>query len=562
MASTSGSLPPLVILGYQLREQIASGSTSRVYRARHQSPNHAHPFAAVKVVRLDDRVHDSIMQRKQLVREMRIHETLKHGNVLELFGGVSRMQDSDEQNGWPKGLYLCLALADGGDLFDKIPPDFGVPEDIAHLYFTQLVEALKYLGRQGICHRDVKPENCLLDAHGNLKLSDFGLATVFKYKGQTRLLKDRCGSPPYAAPELALVDPYAGEPIDVWSAGILLFTLLVGSESLFSFFISFRCPDPSSALLMRFWDLDTPWDEPTRKSPEFVEFVAGRFRSQEPWRRIGAAPMDFLLRLLNVDPSRRLGLDQFGLHEWYRRENDLLGPDRTTVVRPAELAKRLTDALHRTGWLGAPSQAYVTATQASQRGQQAMSMTFQGSIQLYSQLSMAPTQRSNPHLTRFFSTLPLETLVQYVDQAFSALAQHSIQQSSSSSSPSSSALHASAGLKHEIISMIAPTSTTTGNAPRPKPMARFKFGMKDRRGEKLTGSLSVTESVLPDLNDDPSSNAGGMDVDDEDAKIGAEDRGTKGWDVVMWKKSGDPMELKRVWKLLCSFLPDGTVFAT
>ncbi|SCV70180.1 BQ2448_1574 [Microbotryum intermedium] len=534
MASTSGSLPPMVILGYQLREQIASGSTSRVYRARHQSPNHAHPFAAVKVVRLDDRVQDSIMQGKQLVREMRIHETLKHGNVLELFGGVSRMQDSDEQGGWPKGLYLCLALADGGDLFDKIPPDFGVPEDIAHLYFTQLVEALKYLGRQGICHRDVKPENCLLDAHGNLKLSDFGLATVFKYKGQTRLLKDRCGSPPYAAPELARADPYAGEPIDIWSAGILLFTLLVGN---------------------------TPWDEPTRKSPEFVEFVEGRFRSQEPWRRIGATPMDFLLRLLNVDPSRRLGLDQFGLHEWYRRENDLLAPDRTRVVRPAELASRLTDALHRTGWLGAPSQAYVIATQASQRGQQAMAMTFQGSIQLYSQLSMAPTQRSNPHLTRFFSTLPLETLVHYLDQAFSALALNPAQPTSSPIPPLN-ALHASAGLTHEIVLMVAPTSTTMEDAPRPKPMARFRFGMKDRRGEKLTGSLSVTESVLPDLSDELSSSRGGMDVDDEDAKMGDDDRGTKGWDVVMWKKSGDPMELKRVWKLFCSLLPEGTAFAT
>lgn len=89
--------------------------------------------------------------------------------------------------------------------------------------------AQKYLGKQGICHRDIKPENCLLDGDANLKISDFGLASVFKYKGKSRLLQERCGSPPYAAPELAQPAPYAGEPVDVWSAGILLFALLVGS---------------------------------------------------------------------------------------------------------------------------------------------------------------------------------------------------------------------------------------------------------------------------------------------------------------------------------------------
>lgn len=82
----------------------------------------------------------------------------------------------------------------------------------------------------------------MLAANGNLKLTDFGLCAVYRYKGKERTLSGRCGSMPYVAPEVSReLDPvlipqlgeaggYAAEPVDVWGMGIVLFTMLVGSE--------------------------------------------------------------------------------------------------------------------------------------------------------------------------------------------------------------------------------------------------------------------------------------------------------------------------------------------
>jgi serine/threonine protein kinase len=81
-------------------------------------------------------------------------------------------------------------------------------------------------------HRDLKPENLLLSAAGTLKISDFGLSSVYMLKetGRRRKLTERCGSLPYVAPELSTEDPYEAEPIDVWGVGVILFTLLLGSK--------------------------------------------------------------------------------------------------------------------------------------------------------------------------------------------------------------------------------------------------------------------------------------------------------------------------------------------
>lgn len=128
---------------------------------------------------------------------------LKHPHILKFLGVEERGVTAQERGRYLPGIYMVLELAGGGDLFDKITPDVGVETDLAHFYFTQLMAGLEYIHQQGVAHRDVKPENMLLDNEGNLKIADFGLCAVYKHKGREREMKGACGSLPYIAPEVS-----------------------------------------------------------------------------------------------------------------------------------------------------------------------------------------------------------------------------------------------------------------------------------------------------------------------------------------------------------------------
>jgi 5'-AMP-activated protein kinase catalytic alpha subunit len=112
-----------------------------------------------------------------------------------------------------------------GELFSYITSKNKLKEEESCRLFQQLIAALEYLGRLGLVHRDVKPENLLLDEQLNLKVVDFGLSNTFK-PGEK--LATACGSPCYAAPELIKGLEYMGPKADLWSAGVVLYTLVCG----------------------------------------------------------------------------------------------------------------------------------------------------------------------------------------------------------------------------------------------------------------------------------------------------------------------------------------------
>ncbi|KAI1001613.1 Serine/threonine-protein kinase [Podosphaera aphanis] len=236
--------------------------------------------------------------------EVSLHSHIgKHPNIIEWFA-------TGEDAVWK---WIAMEYAEGGDLFDKIEADVGVSEDIAHFYFTQLISGVSYMHSKGVAHRDIKPENILLSDCGNLKIADFGLATLFEYNGNTKLSTTMCGSPPYIAPEViscsrgsqsrrqARSAGYAANLADIWSCGVVLFVLLVGN---------------------------TPWDEPTSQSWEYEEYLGKKGRSSDDlWQKLPNTVLSLLRGMMNVDVAKRFNFNYIKQHPWFTRRNPLLTSD-------------------------------------------------------------------------------------------------------------------------------------------------------------------------------------------------------------------------------------------
>ncbi|CAI2368000.1 unnamed protein product [Moneuplotes crassus] len=273
---------------WNLLRTLGSGAYSEVKLARNKTSG---DLCALKIMKKDmgyDGGMDDIVKN-----EVEIMKNLSHPNIINLID-FSDTEQYKQANGASEDVfYLALELANGGELFDFIAQTGKFSEEVARFYFHQLCDAFEYLHGNGISHRDMKPENIMLDNEFNLKLADFGFSSN-QAKNESRK-----GTDNYMAPEIHLGQKYSGQCVDLFAAGIILFIMVAQHPP----FNKASPKDPHYKTISAnrpdlFWKLHS------RNKPGGLEFFSPEFR-------------ELISSMLSFDPVHRPSLAEVRSSAWY-----------------------------------------------------------------------------------------------------------------------------------------------------------------------------------------------------------------------------------------------------
>ncbi|XP_062608941.1 calcium/calmodulin-dependent protein kinase type IV-like [Saccostrea cucullata] len=218
------------------------------------------------------------VDKKVINSEIGILLKLKHKNVI-------RLKEIYES---PTDIYLILELVKGGELFDRIVNRGYYSEKDASKAVQQMLVAVKYLHENEVVHRDLKPENLLyedLTDESNLKVADFGLSKIIEREVTMNTV---CGTPGYCAPEVLAGRPYS-YPVDMWSIGVITYILLCGYEPFYS----------------------------ENERTMYKKILKAEYEFHAPfWNNISENAKDFVRKMLQLDPKKRLTEVQALNHKW------------------------------------------------------------------------------------------------------------------------------------------------------------------------------------------------------------------------------------------------------
>jgi polo-like kinase 1 len=212
--------------------------------------------------------------------EIQVHQYVSqgkpHANVVAFYAWF---EDRDN-------VYITLELCHRGDLMDFVTKRKRLTEPEAQFYQQQLLHGLAFLHGKNVMHRDLKLGNLFIDQHMNLKIGDFGLAVQLMYDGEQKT--EIAGTPNYIAPEILSGRRYSFE-IDIWSFGVILYTLLVGK----------------------------PPFQTTDVKLTYRKIKANSYTF--PDRVIGRDARDLITRILHPDPRRRPALATIYRHQFFQK---------------------------------------------------------------------------------------------------------------------------------------------------------------------------------------------------------------------------------------------------
>ncbi|KAG6746373.1 hypothetical protein POTOM_050913 [Populus tomentosa] len=277
---------------FEIIKPISRGAFGRVFLARKRATG---DLFAIKVLRKADMICKNAVE--SILEERKILISVCNPFVVRFFYSFTCSEN----------LYLVMEYLNGGDLYSLLRNLGCLDEDMARMYIAEVVLALEYLHSSNVIHRDLKPDNLLINQDGHIKLTDFGLSKVGlinstddlsvplvsgsgfldddELKGQSSSKREErqkhsvVGTPDYLAPEILLGMGH-GATADWWSVGIILFELLVGIPP-------FNADTPQK-IFDNVMNRDIPWP----RVPEEMSFDAcdliDKLLTENPLQRLGA----------------------------------------------------------------------------------------------------------------------------------------------------------------------------------------------------------------------------------------------------------------------------------
>jgi len=275
---------------YILEETIGEGAFAKVKLGTHI---HTGEKVAIKILNkeklfeeaLEDNLANGIegCDIQKIRKEINILKRLRHKNVIQLY----EIMESKTN------LYIVMEYCEGKELFDYIVRHKYLSEKEACRFFQQIIDGVEYLHLSNITHRDLKPENLLLDHKKRIRISDFGLSNMGEKIDS--LLETPCGTPSYAPPEMLRGEKYNGVFSDIWSCGIILYTMLVGN---------LPCAESKEDLI-------------------YENIMTHNYYFPD---NISDEAVDLIENMLKIDPSERYDFEQIKSHPWFNLVEPKLKP--------------------------------------------------------------------------------------------------------------------------------------------------------------------------------------------------------------------------------------------
>ncbi|XP_014288774.1 ribosomal protein S6 kinase 2 beta isoform X1 [Halyomorpha halys] len=315
------SKPNSIAEDYELREEIGRGSYSVCRLALHKA---SRTEWAVKVI---DKSKRDCQEEVDILLRYRGHQ-----NIVYL-----RDVYEDDNN-----VYLVMELMRGGELLDRILRLKAFSEREASAIMQTVISTVNYLHQHGVVHRDLKPSNLLYACESaspeGLRLCDFGFAK--QLRAENGLLMTPCYTANFVAPEVLKRQGYDAA-CDIWSLGILLYTLLAG-----------RTPFANSPT-------DTPTDILQRIGDSKIDLDSGN------WANISAEAKDLVRKMLHVEPGRRPTSGVLLQHPWLSARSRL--PTSRLITGEVSVVKGTVAATYRAVGPRAPNLGPVVMSELARR---------------------------------------------------------------------------------------------------------------------------------------------------------------------------------------------------